>query len=353
VVRPIDRLCKSLIAVAVGALLTTLTACGSDAKDSSSGGPAEISFVGNYSLSYLPVYIAQNEGYFKSEDLSMNRLPDVASDQIGQLVLGGKADIAAIGSTTAYTLASAGRPIKSVAVLTPNLVFALSLTTKTVDKLAAKGVTPESPIEQKVQALKGLTLAVTPQGTTTDVLMRATLEEYGVDPDKDVTLQPLQDPASMQAAARAGRIDGFLFTPPVSLAPTADGTGKVWIDYASSEVEDLANIYQLDVITTEKYLAAHRDRVEGFLRALWRANGLINSDQAKAGEAAREPFKDLDDALFDESITFVSPAFAGGMVPTEKGFNNTKAFADKTAENPLKVTFDQMYEPKIAEETKP
>lgn len=315
---------------------------------------AEITFIGNYSLSYLPIYVAEGAGYFEDQGISLERLPDIANgQQLAQVVMDGQADIAAIGSTTAYAFAAAGRELRSFAVLLPNLVFALTLTNDAVDRLAAEGVTPDSPLPERVEALRGLTLGVTPQGTTTDVLMRATLELHGLNPDTDVVLQPLDGAPAMLAAARGGTIDGFLFTPPTALSLAAEDTGEVWIDYTRGDVSELTNIYQLDVIATSQFLEERPDDAEAFLRAVWQAVTLIEQDQAAAAEAARTAFADLDPALFESSIEFVAPAFADGIVPTEEGFSRTREFADRTTAEPLDVDFNDVYVTEFAEQTRP
>jgi NitT/TauT family transport system substrate-binding protein len=215
------------------------------------------------------------------------------------------------------------------------------LTKAAADKIAPQGVTPSSPIEDRVKALKGLTLAVTPQGTLTDVLMRATLRQYGLDPDKDVTLQPMKDAASMLASAKQGKIDGLLFTPPTPYSLVEQG-GVEWINYAAGDVPAVSGSYQLDLVASDSYVKDHKDTVEKFLGAVARAEKLIHSDPAAAAKLARKAFPDMSETLWKTSFDAVAPAFTG-LAPTEAGYEKTLALANQTVKQPIKLAFKDMY----------
>ena len=88
------------------------------------------------------------------------------------------------------------------------------MNSEAVEALAEQGVTPDSPVEERVQALTGMSIGASPAGSTGDSYVRAMLTEYGVDPDTDVTLVPNNDGTAQVAAARAGRIDGYAFELP-------------------------------------------------------------------------------------------------------------------------------------------
>jgi NitT/TauT family transport system substrate-binding protein len=324
--------------------LLTATACGGDSNTSAGeDGLTKVRYIqATDGLSYLPMFVAFGGDFFAEEGLEIDRQPNLANAaQLSQMAADGEVDIAGVGTTGAYSVAAAQRPLQGIGVLCPQNVFAMVLNKDVAEDLAADGVTPESPIEDRVQALEGLTLGVTPQGTLTDVLMRATLEEYGLDPDQDVTLQPLQEAASMLASARQGKIDGLLFTPPTPYSLVEQG-GVEWINYAKGDVPATSGSYQLDLVASDDYVKDNKDTIEKFLRAVNRAEKLIQSDPDQAAGFARETFADLSEGLYQQSFDSVATAFTG-LAPTEEGFERTLGLANQTVEDPIDLEFEDVY----------
>lgn len=349
---------RPFIGLALASVLVASAAgCGGDGAEPSADptGVAKVKYIQSTdNLTFLPVFVAMNKGYFAEERIELDRQPNLANaTQLAQLTASGGVDIGAVGSSGAYSVIAAGRPLRSIGVLCQQLLFQLALNEATVKDLAAKGVTPASDIAAKVQALKGMTLGVTPQGTLTDVLMRATLEEYGLNPDRDVTLQPLADAASMLAAARQGRINGFLFPPPTPLSLAMDSGGAVWVDYTKGEVPGVRGSYIVDIVSSPEFLKNNPEVAARFLRALWKAVKLISEQPAEAAAAARPAYSSLNQALYDRSIEVSAAVFKDGLAPTEDGFNKTLALTNKTLKTPIQLTFTQVYDATVIASGKP
>jgi NitT/TauT family transport system substrate-binding protein len=349
-IRPL--VCLALTSV----LLATATACGDDEKPTTAAsGVATVKYIQSTdNLTFLPVFVAINKGYFAEERIQLDRQPNLANaTQLAQLAASGEVDIGGVGSSGAYSVVAAGRPLKSIGVLCQQLLFQLALNESTVKDLAGRGLSPTSDIAAKVQALKGMTLGVTPQGTLTDVLMRATLEAYGLNPDRDVTLQPLADASSMLAAAKQGRINGFLFPPPTPLSLATESNGAVWIDYTKGEVPAVRGSYIVDLVASPDFLAKNQDVAVRFLRALWKAVKLISEQPAEAAAVARPAYASLDQALYDKSIEVSAAVFKDGLAPTEEGFRKTLELTNKTLKEPIQVTFTQVYATDVIAAAKP
>jgi NitT/TauT family transport system substrate-binding protein len=122
-----------------------------------------------------------------------------------QALIARQMDVASGGTGSFYTAYAEGKTdLVGLGTVNPSITFGLAVNNDTAKQLAAKGVTPSSPIEQRVQALKGLQIAASPQGSTGLKYTRIMLSTYGVDPDKDVTIVPNADNAA-QVAATGGR----------------------------------------------------------------------------------------------------------------------------------------------------
>lgn len=80
------------------------------------------------------------------------------------------------------------------------------------DKIKATGVSATAPIDQKIKALKGMTIVTSAPGSGNYALLDAVLRAYGLDPAKDVKMVP-QLPCGAESTA-----DGSVGKPGLSLS---------------------------------------------------------------------------------------------------------------------------------------
>jgi ABC-type nitrate/sulfonate/bicarbonate transport system substrate-binding protein len=118
---------KVMATVVVLLLALALAACGSDDKSSSSSakastttaaakGPAGHLTVATSSLSGdLLNYVADDQGYFKAENVDVKIMPNVGANTV-PLVSSGQADLVAYPSITSTVLSSQGKPTTNLYV---------------------------------------------------------------------------------------------------------------------------------------------------------------------------------------------------------------------------------------------
>jgi ABC-type nitrate/sulfonate/bicarbonate transport system substrate-binding protein len=146
-------------------------------------------------------------------------------------------EICQVGTPTGTDAIAEGAKLKAVAVLTGpiNEIF---LSSKTVEKL---GVAPDAPVEQRIAALKGLSLTTSAPGTAHYLTLGATLEKAGLTMN-DVSYRTLGDVPAMIESIRNGQIDGSLWTIG-SLAPLIqDGSGVRWISMARGDIDEFRTL---------------------------------------------------------------------------------------------------------------
>jgi NitT/TauT family transport system substrate-binding protein len=355
----------------LAALGLLLAACGGGGKDSGNTAsndatattavdaakdPIKVKFLpATESLAVLTQLQAIAKDYFKQEGVDLEYLGVLANAaQAAQTVVTGAADIAGTGSTGALTTISGNRDVVSVALISKEPTTLLTLTNKTIAELAKKGVTPKSPIKDRIAALKGLTIALPAPGSSTDIVIRTTMNEYGVDPNKDVTIQPVNDGPGLVAVARQGRVDGYAFSPPDSVIGVAEGWGSVWVSYPAGDVPAFKGMPLTDIVTSRKYLTDNPEAVRRVLKALWRASEDIKNDPEGVRKTVKDRwFKDLDPKVYDASFDAVLPGFQRGLVPEKPGFETLLKTFNVGRPAPVSLTFDEVYDTKLVEATKP
>lgn len=303
------------------------------------------------SMAYLPVTVALYAGLFEDEGLDIEVLP--FTQQGAQVMLAGDVDIAAISTPNLFPVIEQDRGLVSLALLTPNPTQGLVLTNDAIERIAAEtGVTPESPIEDRVQALEGLTITTPPEGSATSAQLMTTLQDFGVDPD-GVRLTSLDAAIAHINTARAGQSDGYAFSPPVTTIATAEGFGQTWFAYYKKEIPRYDGVSVVDIVSTEDFITANPNTTTAFLRAVWNAIDLIESDPSAAAEATKEAFPDVEQEVFDQAFADVTFAFLDGILPTQEGFEKTLDALNISLESPVELTFEEVYDPSFAEAARP
>jgi NitT/TauT family transport system substrate-binding protein len=301
------------------------------------------------SLSTLPLLYALERGYFRDASLQIVELPDSTTSTAPiQAMLAGQADIVQVGATAVFAAQAAGQPVMGIGVPTPGPSYQIILSARATGELAAGGVSPQSPIAERVKALRGKTLATPGSGSTIDSLLRATLSEYGLAPDSDVTIRPISDPKAMVAALRQGQIDGFSFAPPFTSSTVADGTARLWIDYIRGDVPRFTKMPAGALVTTADFGQRHPESVKKFLTALKRAYADLAADPDGVRDfmAGTEYFRETNRDLFAVGFDAYRPAYALGPVPSEEGFAALRDVynGDPSIKAKSSAVFDQIFD---------
>jgi NitT/TauT family transport system substrate-binding protein len=110
--------------------------------------------------------------------------------------------------------------------------------------------------------LKGKSLAVTRFGSLTDLAVRPVLEQWKLEPNKDVTLVQIGRLSDMVPAVLQKRVDGGVFSFPSSLFAEKAGLKPLY-DLADSGIE----VPTTTIAVSRSYARANRDIVLRYVRA--------------------------------------------------------------------------------------
>lgn len=273
-----------------------------------------------------------------------------------QGLLAGEADVVTGGAGGLYNAYAEGATqLVSLGTANPATTFGLALNNETAEQLAAEGVTPDSPVEDRVQALAGLTLASSPEGSTGQKYLKIMLDAYGVDPNQDVTIQPNSDNAAQLAAARQGRVNGFANSFPNTTLPEADGWGVLWLNWAV----DLPQILPLashEYYTTQGWLDDNPEAAQRIMEAVWLAYADLQNptDELRQSIQDLEGFQDLNPEGFDLGWELSVQAYQGGSpLTTQEMFDNQLDLVNFERETPVDIAFDDLYDLGPAEAAQP
>lgn len=257
---------------------------------------------------YLQQHVAIEAGLYKAEGLD----PDVVDTNSGTrqaaAVMGGTGEIGQFSFP--HVIKSAAKGGGLVAIATGYDAYPIQLVLGTAAATKA-GITAAMPVDERIKRLKGLKIAISAPGASTDLFMRTILVVRGIDPDKDLSLQPVGSGAPQLGAFEAGVVDGFAFGSPFTTSAINRGLAMMLADPMTGELAEFRGAPYQIIATSRQTLETKPDVLLKGLRALAKAQKLIRENPAEAKRVARVWFRNMSDA--DYSAEFDAHAFG---VPT-------------------------------------
>ncbi|AIQ56390.1 ABC transporter substrate-binding protein [Paenibacillus borealis] len=232
---------------------------------------------------YLPLYVAQREGYFADEGLEVEMLQAAGGTHVTSVVSGDAWGV--IGGPESNALANIGNsdPIVSVS----NVVNRAN-----VYLMAKKGTAPAGSSDEELKAfLQDKKLNAGRHGGTPNLLTQYLLLELGLDPQKDVRLLEPADGSTVVAMVQQGAADIANGAEP----QISDGIAKgVW-DEPFYKFHDMGD-YAYSVLSVKKStLEKDPETVQKAVNAVVKALKAIQEDKTLAMSVLKAEFPTLSD----------------------------------------------------------
>lgn len=297
-------------------------------------------------LHYMGHQIAQSQGFYKEEGIDVDWVSVKSGALSTAALMGGQADLIVTGFIENILLSVKSPNV--VIVSTQFDIMALRVVLSNA-AMAKTGITETMPIDEKVRRLRGLKIGISAPGSTTDAIIRRMLLARNINPDKEVTLQPLGDGGPLIAALEQNIIDGFVYGAPFPEIVVSRGLGKIAIEPFSNEVPELEGVAWCSFSTTRTTLAKNPKKVTAMIRAYTKAMNFIRTNPEKARQVVRSSFPDMEDAVFNLAFNNTIRGMPKTPVVTEHQFQHTLDWiniADKT--KPVKASYGAVVDNSIA-----
>jgi len=168
-------------------------------------------------LYYLPLTIAETQGYYKQEGLEVTIADFAGGSRALQAMIGGSADIVSGAFEHTINMQVKGQRLRAFALQgrAPQIVL---------------GINPKTmPNFKSLAELKGKKLGVTAPGSSTNILANFVLAKVGLKPG-DVSIIGVGTGSGAVAAMRTGQIDAISNLDPVITLLTRSGDLKIVSD---------------------------------------------------------------------------------------------------------------------------
>ena len=297
-----------------------------------------IAFAGK-GMSFLLQYIAIDGGFYKQEGLEPESVDVSSGTRQAAAVMGGSAEITQVGF--AHTMHAVGRGGALVGISTAFDVYPIALVLSN-DAIKRLGITDTMSLDEKIKRVKGVRIGITSPGSSTDEFMRTIMLVRGMDPSRDVQLQPIGIGAPMVAAMQAGSTDGFAFMSPFTNIAVTRGIGQIIADPITGELPEYRDVPYQVITTSRATLAAKRPLLLHVVRALTMAMKFAHEDIEGSRRIARTFFQDTPESEFNLAFDNYIKAVPATPVISQAQVEKTVKMVNLTEKTPISATYDQV-----------
>lgn len=297
-------------------------------------------------LHFFPAHVAAAAGLFAAEGLDVEWVDVGAGSKQVASVAGGSAAMTILGMQPAITAAEHGADLVAFAALFNKYPIQVVLHPQVMQRI---GLTRNMPIDEKVKRLAGLRIGITGVTSSSDNVLRSLLLARGLDPDKELRIQPLGAPNAMLAALSKKAIDGAMLSAPQAQIAEAGGYGMTAIDPLTGEVPELNGVPYTAMITTRDTLKRQPDLIMKATTALAKAMALEAKDPDKVQQLLQSKiFPDIDAKLFASFEPTYRPAAAPNPIITSEDYGRLLKWMNILDPKPITIPYEQMINTEFA-----
>lgn len=302
---PYNGIKMSFIALIMGAISILISSSLQAASKAPT--PLRVAY-SSISGSAIVPWIAVDKGLFAKYDLDVE-LIYVAGSQAMQSLLSGTTQIGIQGIEPVFRVNAHGA----------DTVMILGLVTKPPFSIIVR------PEIKDFRELRGKPMGITRYGSSTDLLLRLTLDKWGLKPETDVPILQMGGVPPILAGMQSKKIFGG----PLSLPTLARAKQEGYRELA--DVADLVPDYQVaGVVTRRAFLRQNTDAVRGFIKAIAEATATFRNDPGYVKKVMRERLK-IDDPLVIEETQKNYPRYMPNVpYPSRAGIAVIKGFLERT-----------------------
>lgn len=280
------------------------------------------------SFNFVPLYVAQTQGYFAEEGLKIEVVLAGGGPKAMTALLGGGGQFSA--SVLLDGMMAHRKGLDDVRAFATLSYFFNPMVVR-ADVAKARGLNPDRPLKERVPLMKGLKLAITTPGASSDMTLRYLAMTNGLSPDRDFEIVPLGGMSSQVAGIQAGQVDGCACLPGVDILTKQR---ELTVDLVKpGEMTELDGVTYGTLYGLASYNKAHPEVARAMARALVRATSLIADKPDAARAAARPFFKEMDEQTFVTSWATYLPYLPKIPLISREDFERELAF-EKTVMSP-------------------
>jgi NitT/TauT family transport system substrate-binding protein len=216
------------------------------------------------SLTFYPVFVAQDKGFFKQQGLDFEIIITQGDGPDVDALLAGSVEFTATPPHRLFTAYEQGRKLLGITSLMNKVAINCFMSNKSAERV---GVTAQTPLDEKIKKLKGLTMGATRAGAFTFQLAVHYAKKGGYVPQTDVQIVGAGVGPAMLAAVEQGRVDiGCISSPTPELA-VHRGSAISWVNNTVGEDKEFSEFLMEVLYVRPDYAEKNPDIVRRVVKA--------------------------------------------------------------------------------------
>ncbi len=296
-----------------------LAACGGSAGGGGDGDDARITFVEGLDVfPYEVVTVAIEKGFFEEEGLQAEI---IHTENEIQALASNNADFAIGGSLAVLQAADSGIDVITMFASMEGLGMNTAFSNELVEE---SGLSPDSPLEERISSLEGETIGLTGPLGDDEVMFRYFLSSVGLDPDEDVSFAYIGGTPDRISAMDAGEISAYMSSIPAAELAEDRGVGKRMITPNFEEIDELAGIPYSGVHVMRSYAEDNEEQVMAVGRALAKASTFMVDNPDETIEIIEAEYPELSPEVVRAGMESIFPAIPESGRMTQEGWNKLR-----------------------------
>jgi NitT/TauT family transport system substrate-binding protein len=267
------------------------------------------------SLSYMPLYVGRAKGFFKEAGIDLEVVVTRGDGPDVQALMAKEVEFVATPPHHLFTLYLQNRKLLGVCG-----ILGRCGTNVVIGKEAAteRRITEDSPIEEKLKAMKGLTFGASTPGSLTYNIGLYYILRAGLKPQVDAKVVGTGTGVAALAAMKNRIADASLFPSPTADEAVHLGIADWLINNTRGQDPELKEFLHAVIYVRPDYLADNTDLCKRMIAAIVKSQAYIRSAAVEDIATSIRPFfASLDDKVFVSAVGNVREAVIpnGRMTP--------------------------------------
>lgn len=267
-------------------------------------------------LTFLSIYVARANGYFKDEDITLELIVMQGGGPDVQALIAGSVDFNATGTSALLRAFSGGTELLGVQNVLGRCIVDLAIRKDTAKRL---GITPDMPAQEKLKRIAGTKIGASRVGSLSYQIAYFLAKEAGFEQGRDVTILGVGGGAAQIAALKTGHIDIMSMTPPFPAVAIKEGEAMMLVANTNGEYPKLNNFLQNLLLVRPDFAKKNPELVRRVVRALVRGNRWVAERDAKeVAKVVSKFFKTTPPDVLLSTVEAIKPAvISNGRISTE------------------------------------
>ncbi len=267
------------------------------------------------SLSYMAIYVARALGYFEENGLDVEVVITRGDGPDVQALMAREVEFVATPPHHLFTLHLQNRNLLGICGVLGRCGINLVIAKAAAEE---RGVTEDSPIEDKLAALRGLTIGVSAPGALTYNIAEYYILRAGMTPQQDANVVASGTGPAAIAAMQNDIVNAYAFSSPLTDQMVSMGVADWLINNTRGQDPVLDEFLHAVIYARPDYLEANEDIARRTVASIVRASGWIRAQPVdEVGASIRSFFAGLDEDVYLSAVGNVREAIIadGRMTP--------------------------------------